>query len=138
MIIVEFRSLVPSNSIFGYKMKAATVVSGDAKNKVFELDAVQPLLKKIVSRWSPKQIWLFGSRAGTSARSDSDWDLLVVASDDTPESEFDPLVAWQLQKNSGVYADIFLCRSSDFESCRDVPNTLVNCASSEGVLLYEY
>ncbi|WP_346660328.1 nucleotidyltransferase domain-containing protein [Nannocystis pusilla] len=43
---------------------------------------------------------MFGSRARGEATEDSDWDLLVVVPDDTPDDELDPLVAWQLRKES--------------------------------------
>ena len=38
-----------------------------------------------------EEIWLFGSRARGDHRPDSDWDILVVARDGTPEEKLDPI-----------------------------------------------
>jgi uncharacterized protein len=95
------------------------------------------LLERIRSYYGPEQIWLFGSRARGDARADSDWDLLVVVPDGTDDEQMDPLEAWRLQKNSGVYADVIPCRRSDFEDSRDVVNNLCYEVAREGVLLYE-
>lgn len=88
-------------------------------------------------RWSPRQIWLFGSRARGEATDASDWDLLVVLDDRTLDAELDPRVAWQLGRNAGVRADVIACRAGEFQEARDTPNTLAYDAAHEGGLLYE-
>ncbi len=87
--------------------------------------------------WAPEQIWLFGSRARGDAGPESDWDLLVVVPDGLSDSALDPVVAWRLQRESGVSADLVLCRASDFREDRTTPNTLAFEAAHRGVLLYE-
>jgi len=93
-------------------------------------------MRRIVERWRPEQIWLFGSRARGVATTASDWDLLVVAPDDL-DDDFDPVEAWQLQKGSGVRADVLLCQLKDFRSDLGTPNTIAYAVAMEGVLLYE-
>lgn len=98
---------------------------------------VRSLIDRIIQRWSPRQIWLFGSRARGEATDASDWDLLVVLDDRTLDAELDPRVAWQLGRNVGVRADVIACRAGEFQEARNTPNTLAYDAAHEGGLLYE-
>jgi hypothetical protein len=41
----------------------------------------------------------------------------------------DPLVAWRLQKESGVRSDFVLCRAADFIEDRNTPNTPAGIAN---------
>lgn len=102
-----------------------------------DLSPIQMLLARIKEKYHPEQVWLFGSRARGEAGPTSDWDLLVVVSDDTRESELDLLTSWRLQKGSGVYADVIPCRSSEFRDDLDTANTLSYVVAREGVLIYE-
>jgi predicted nucleotidyltransferase len=102
-----------------------------------DLAPLRALVERIIDRWSPEAIWLFGSRARGDAHESSDWDLLVVVRDDLDDAEFDPLVGWRLQKDSGVRADVFPCRAADFREDRDTPNTLAFDAAVDGLLIYE-
>lgn len=109
----------------------------DRRGGALNLIEAAPLLARIVERWHPYQIWLFGSRARGEANAESDWDLLVVVANDLPEEESDPSVVWRLKRESGVRADLVLCRLQEFlEDCRTV-NTLEYEAATRGVLLYE-
>lgn len=67
----------------------------------------------------------------------SDWDLLVVVSDETPDADLHPMVGWRLRKESGVRADVILCRVGEFEEDRGTPDTLEYEVATRGVLLYE-
>jgi predicted nucleotidyltransferase len=49
--------------------------------------ALDRLVRHVVEVMHPLQVWLFGSRAEGRARSTSDYDLLVVMPDGTPEPE---------------------------------------------------
>lgn len=108
----------------------------DAQKQEIDLGLIVLLMRRIVERWRPEQIWLFGSRARGVATTASDWDLLVVAPDDL-DDDFDPVEAWQLQKGSGVRADVLLCQLKDFRSDLGTPNTIAYAVAMEGVLLYE-
>lgn len=109
----------------------------DLRGDELDLTGVVPALERLIARWRPSQVWLFGSRARGEATTDSDWDLLVVVPDETPDDELDPLVGWQLRKESRVRADLIPCRASDFREDRDTPNTLAHEAAHRGVLIYE-
>ena len=108
----------------------------DQTGRQLDLTPAKRLLEAIVARWNPNQIWLFGSRARGTQTSDSDWDLLVVVPDETPESTLTPEIAWRLRVDGGVAADIVPCSFSDFAEYRDVVNTLSYEAAHHGVLVY--
>ena len=111
--------------------------SQDARAQSIDISPLRTLLDRIESKYHPEQVWLFGSRARGDARPTSDWDLVVVVPDDTEEQDLGPLVAWRLQRGSGVYADVIPCRASEFLSDCTTVNTLAYTVAREGVLIYE-
>jgi predicted nucleotidyltransferase len=98
---------------------------------------IRSLIEGILQRWSPRQIWLFGSRMRGDATEDSDWDLLVVVDDATPEQELDSRVGWSLRRKAKVRADIIPCRLGEFLEDQETPNTLAYEVVHRGGLLYE-
>lgn len=98
---------------------------------------IRSLLDRIISRWHPQQVWLFGSRARGDAASESDWDLFVVVDDGVDETELDPGIGRRLRRECGVRADVIPWRASEFTEFRDTPNTLAYSVANEGVLLHE-
>ena len=86
--------------------------------------ALRELLHRIMFFYAPLEVWLFGSRVRGEARPDSDWDILVVVDDVTPEAVLDPDVAWRLQRGAGVAADIVCYRARDFAAEARLRNTL--------------
>src|SRR4051812_36778161 len=115
---------------------AAAGEQGRAGRSV-DLRPLQPLLARIVEKYHPEQVWLYGSRARGDARPDSDWDLFIVAPDATPERELSPVVAAELRKGTGIYADLIPCRASEFCEDRTVVNTLCNEVACDGIVIYE-
>lgn len=109
----------------------------DARSRSIDLGPLTVLLARIRERYDPEQVWLFGSRARGDAGPGSDWDLFVVLPDEAPEGDLNPLTAWRLQKNSGVYADIIPSRTADFHQALGTVNTLPYVIATEGVLIYE-
>jgi predicted nucleotidyltransferase len=106
-------------------------------SQAIDLSPLKTLLARIQDQYHPQEVWLFGSRARGDARPTSDWDLLVVVSDDAKDDDLEPLTAWRLQKGAGVYADVIPYRASDFRADRDTVNTLAYSVGVEGVLIYE-
>ena len=102
-----------------------------------DLLPVAPLIERIVARLDPEEIWLFGSRAEGRARPDSDYDLLAVLPDNTPESTLDLMNAWELTCGLGVPADLVPCTRSDFEDEKDEVGTLARAAYHRGKRIYE-
>ena len=109
----------------------------DRAGHALDLAPIHSLLEQILHRWEPLEIWLFGSRARGNAAVHSDWDLLVIVPDETPDAEFDPLVAWRMRKACGIRADVVLCRASEFAEDRATPNTLTFEVATQGVRIHE-
>lgn len=103
-----------------------------------EAAALAFLRDRLVATLRPCMVWLFGSRARGDARSDSDFDLLVVLPDDRPEGAYTheavaaPLVA------CGLGVDVVPCRWSVFIAQRAAGHGIVATAVREGRLLYEH
>jgi predicted nucleotidyltransferase len=95
-----------------------------------------PLLARIIAAMRPEQIWLFGSRAKGGARPTSDWDLLVVVSDDATDDELDLMHAWQVVRDLRIPADVIPVRRSEFEEARDHAGTLARTVVGEGRQIY--
>ena len=95
-----------------------------------------PLLARIIQRLRPEQIWLFGSRARGQARPTSDWDLLVVVSDDATDDDLDVVRAWQAVRDLRIPADVIPVRRSEFEEARDHAGTLARTVVGEGMQVY--
>jgi uncharacterized protein len=102
-----------------------------------DLRPIRSLLARIVEKYHPEQVWLYGSRARGDARPDSDWDLFIVTPDATEERDLNPAVAGELRRGCGVYADLIPCRASEFQEDRTVVNTLCNEVTCDGILIYE-
>lgn len=122
-------------------VQQATAVSdpGPTRGSATALDLrpLETLLARIVEKYRAEQVWLFGSRARGDAGPSSDWDLFIVVPDDTDERDLDPVVAWRLQRGSGVHADVIPCRATEFREARDTVNTLSYVVAGEGVLIYD-
>ena len=117
-------------------MKATTTIGGIAP--AIDISPVKPILARVIERWHPLAIWLFGSRARGDAAPDSDWDLLVIVPDCPEPAEFDdPMTLWRVKREPGLRSDVVVYRASDFEDDRVVPNTLAYSTTIDGVLLYE-
>jgi predicted nucleotidyltransferase len=102
-----------------------------------ELERLRPVLERLVESLGAEEIWLFGSRAEMRARPDSDYDLLAVLPDGTPEEQLDPVRAWSLVRGLGVPVDVVPCTRSEFEEEKHEIDTLARAAFIRGVRLYE-
>ena len=113
------------------------VETAPSASRRVDVAEIRPLIERIISRWHPLQIWLFGSRARGDATSESDWDLFVVVDDSADDAELDPGVGRRLRRECGVRADVIPWRDSEFRDFRRTPNTLAYSVAQDGVLLHE-
>ena len=82
------------------------------------------LLAAVRQQLNPTEVWLFGSRATGRSRPDSDWDLLAVVPDDSEwEVVGDPVLMWQIARDSGVSSTLLAARQSDLEEIWHQVNT---------------
>ena len=97
---------------------------------------LEGLLARLVDAYRPEAIYLFGSRAMTTNRADSDYDLLVVVPDDTPPERLSLVTAYDTVRPSHVPADVFPCRHSVFEARKNEVGTLPYTAWTQGIRVY--
>ncbi len=99
-------------------------------------DKLDKAIARIVRVMQPEAIYLFGSRARGEAGNDSDYDLLVIVSDDAPAETRSLSVTASVERDPGVPLDIVPCRRSVFERKRHHIGTLSYSATHEGRLTY--
>ncbi len=96
---------------------------------------IDRMVRRIVKRFHPEQVILFGSHARGTAGPDSDVDLLVVM----------PLVGSKLEKQLEIRRslhefkvpkDIIITTPEDFEWRKEIPGTIERPAAREGKVVY--
>lgn len=98
---------------------------------------LERLVRHVVEAMRPLEVWLFGSRAENRERPTSDYDLLVVMPDGTPELELDPVRAWRLGWEVRATADIVPCTRSEFDEEKNELDSLPRAATLRGRKIYE-
>jgi len=97
---------------------------------------IEEMVRRIVDRFHPEKIILFGSHARGTADPDSDADLLVVmpveGSRRRQATQIDLALA-----GIRLPADVIVITPEDLERNRDRPGTVIQPALREGQVLYE-
>jgi predicted nucleotidyltransferase len=99
-------------------------------------NAVAEMVRRIVERFHPAKIILFGSHARGTAGTDSDVDLLVVMQPHGSKRER-VVEVYGLLAGIGVPKDVVIVTPEEFELYRDVPGTVIRTACREGKVLYD-
>ncbi|MBI4815846.1 MAG: HEPN domain-containing protein [Deltaproteobacteria bacterium] len=95
------------------------------------------LLRHVVERTRPEQVWVFGSRARGDATTTSDWDLLLVLPDDSSDDSLDQAKAWDTcARDAPEPVDIVPVRRGEFETMRRFAGSLCRTVALEGVQVY--
>lgn len=99
-------------------------------------DAIAEMVRRIVSRFNPEKIILFGSHARGEAGPDSDVDLLVVmaveGSKRRKATEIDGALA-----DRTIPLDLIVVTPEEFERARHQVGSVLRPASTEGLVLYD-
>ena len=97
---------------------------------------IKEMVRRIVEKFDPAQVILFGSHANGTAGPDSDVDLLVVM----------PLEGSHQQKcleirlalhGMGLAKDIFVVTPEEVQKYRDIVGTIIKSAVHQGKVLYD-
>ncbi|MEX0815618.1 MAG: nucleotidyltransferase domain-containing protein [Dongiaceae bacterium] len=96
---------------------------------------IRKMVDRIVRRFDPERIILFGSHARGAAGPDSDVDLLVVMPVKGSKSEKEIEIGVALH-DIRLPKDIIVTTPEDFEWRRKVPGTIERPAALEGKVLY--
>jgi uncharacterized protein len=97
-----------------------------------ELDRV---VRRLVERFDPIAIYLFGSRARGDAGPDSDYDLMLVLADDNERVRSTQDVS-QAARSQRIFVNPFLTRTGSFSWRRHEVGTLEYEVQVDGIRLY--
>lgn len=107
-----------------------------AKNSRTVQVTITEMVRRIVERFHPERIILFGSYARGTAGPDSDVDLLVVMEPQGSKRrravEIHGLLA-----GMGLPKDIIVVTPEEFNAYRDAPGTVIRTAWQEGKILHD-
>ncbi len=110
-------------------------MANDSKGGITVQEKIQEMVRRIVERFEPEKIFLFGSHARGTATADSDVDLLVVM----------PVRGSRLEKTIEIRVavhdirvpkDIVVTTPEDFAWRKDIVGTLERPVMREGKVLY--
>ena len=90
------------------------------------------ILKKLVARFKPKKVYLFGSRAKGNAKPGSDFDLFLIveSSDLSPAQRV--VEAEKILWGDWTPVDVFIYTQAEFDHWKNELNTIANTVLSEG------
>lgn len=104
-------------------------------NKSIRTNQLDRIVKRLVERFHPDEIILFGSHARGTAGPDSDYDLLVVTR--VTGSRRAMRVKMRLAVHDlGIPIDVVVATRDEVETQRNIPGTLIRSAVQEGRPLY--
>ena len=99
-------------------------------------EIIRKMVRRIVRKFKPDQVVLFGSYARGTAGPDSDVDLLVVMP--VMGSKTDKLIEIRVALSGmGLSKDIVVATPEDVKKYRDIIGTTLYPAFREGKILYE-
>ena len=103
---------------------------------MFDKEVLTEAVNRLVNKFHPMKIILFGSQARGTADKYSDFDLLVICplSKKRRELMLDMDLALE---GLGLARDILILTPEEFEINRNIPGTIARPASLEGKVLYE-
>ena len=99
-------------------------------------DLLADIVRRIVETAQPEKIILFGSRARGDARSDSDFDVLVIQESDEPRYRRSaPLYVALADLPAEV--EVMVYTPEEVEEWSQVPQAFVTTVVREGTTIYE-
>jgi len=99
-------------------------------------ETIQEMVRRIVEKFDPVQVILFGSYARGTAGPDSDVDLMVVmpVEGSVQEKRIEIRVAL---RGMGISKDVAVVTPEQVKKYRDIIGTIIYPAFREGKVLYE-
>jgi predicted nucleotidyltransferase len=108
---------------------------GNVVAKTIPANIIRKMVRRVVARFHPDKIILFGSHARASAGPDSDVDLLVVmpVSGSRREKQIEIRTAL---RSFRVPKDVIVTTPEDFARRQAIPGTIERPAAREGKVVY--
>ena len=97
---------------------------------------LQVIVARLITAFHPDRIYLFGSKAREDSNADSDYDLMVVVSDDAPSEKRRSRLAYQVLRGTRAAADVLVWTKTAFDKRLHIPSSLPSVIEREGRLLY--
>ena len=97
---------------------------------------INEITKRVVKKFKPQKIILFGSYANGTPTDESDLDLLIIKDSDLPSRTQNRKVR-RILSDLRVPVDIIVKTSKEFETYRDIIGTVVYPANKFGKVVYE-
>ena len=97
---------------------------------------LQIMMDRLIAAFQPDRIYLFGSKAREDSNADSDYDLMVVVSDDAPSEKRRSRLAYQVLRGTRTAADVLVWTKTAFDKRLHIPSSLPSVIEREGKLLY--
>jgi predicted nucleotidyltransferase len=100
---------------------------------------LQQAIERLVTRFQPQRVILFGSQARGTADTHSDLDLLVIRTIDQNAGNRRELMASMNRALRGLNlaCDVIILTPEEFERDRNIPGTVARPADREGKILYD-
>ena len=106
-----------------------------AKPRIDDPEELDRMVNQIVAKVDPVAIYLFGSRARGDAHEDSDYDLMIVISDERMNRQiWDDLE--EARRRTDLSVELIPARAGGFADWRHEVGTLSFEVSNDGVRLY--
>ncbi|MGH9163730.1 MAG: nucleotidyltransferase domain-containing protein [Vicinamibacteraceae bacterium] len=97
---------------------------------------LRQIVDRLISAYRPERVYLFGSIARGEAGSDSDYDILLVVSDDAEPERRRSRLAYRALRGTGIAADVLVWTRSRFDARARVNASLPATVLREGKLLH--
>jgi uncharacterized protein len=108
----------------------------DSPDLLIEDRVLQVMVDRLIAAFQPDRIYLFGSKARDDSNADSDYDLMVVVSDDAPYEKRRSRLAYQVLRGTRAAADVLVWTKTAFDKRLHIPSSLPSVIEREGKLLY--
>ena len=99
-----------------------------------------PVLREITDRlvqaYVPERVYLFGSKARDEDHGDSDYDIMVIVTDDTPSDRQRSRLAYECLWGVRAAADVLVWTRNAFDRKSHLNSSLPGTILREGKLLY--
>src|SRR5437879_13319238 len=107
------------------------------ENELLDRDnSLAEIVRRLVSVYAPRSVYLFGSKARGDDGPDSDYDILVVVPDGTRRESRKSSLGYKALWGTGTAADVLVCTEDFFNSRADVRTSLPAREMRECKLLY--
>ncbi|MDR3519081.1 MAG: nucleotidyltransferase domain-containing protein [Azospirillaceae bacterium] len=97
----------------------------------------EALLMQVVSVLRPRRVMLFGSQAQGDGRADSDYDLVVVLDDDTPNDRLSSRWRYEARRGFPFAVGIVASRESVLKERGRALGSFAHTVRTEGVAVYQ-